>query len=176
MKTILFKSRSWWKAEWDIIRDDQRVGEFVITKQFSYGAARIQAESNEWIFEAEEWSWSGGKHLIKTPQGEKIGSSTWVSWLRSDISIEISGKRYTMKPSNWWWSKYAIYDTAGKMIIECRPNIWNSSAAVEILDYSVDTATLYLLASILFYRVKLIEMQSASGASGAGAVVVMSGS
>lgn len=173
MRAITFRSRSWWKSEWDIVRDEQTVGQFEITKKITYGAAKITVGSSEWLIEG--LGWTGAKQLIKDSSGKQIGSAQSVSWWRSDVVIDLDAKRYTLRSMNWWWTRFGMFDASGRMVLEASMSWWNNSTTLDVKDYGLVDHDMYLLSGILFYRVKLLEMQSAA-ASGAGTVVILSGS
>lgn len=169
MNALTVKSRSWWKYEWDILRDSTKIGEMVSTKAMSLSHVQARAEGHEWTLGKSSWITSD--IYVKDASGADIGEAHGTSWWKSDVVVTLQGKKYTIKPGNWYWTKFVVRDESDREILTVQMRWWKVAAEVHVTNYVVDNPTIYLLAMITFLRAKITEEQSAAASAGSVAVV-----
>lgn len=166
MEPLIFKSKSWWKSEWDLYRGEQLVGSLRMRKKMSYALAEISIGEKRW--EIGYKGWNANRIFLRDSAGtlaEAVPRSRW-SW---DADITIGGQQYGLE-SNWWQTVFTAIDGSGTQIMQLKPKWWSGGAEVIPLQ-PAETDDMLLLACILFYRYKLLEMSTAAAG---GTVVVLS--
>ncbi len=167
-QTLTFRSRSWWKSEWDLLNESGVIGSFVITKPMSYARAEATGAGKTWQIDYAMWSWTS-KLLVRDTAGGVLAETERVgSWWKYHHTIALEGKKYILK-NDGWGMRYTVTDEYDQEVLVLKSNWWGKTE-VDMKNSAVPDAIALLLAFIAFYLAKISEMQSSS----AGAVVVTS--
>lgn len=142
-----------------------------MTKKTTYARAEARIQGRTYTFGYTDWS--GQRIFIEDESGTRIAETKPRSWWSQVLDVELFGRRYTLT-MNGWWTRYIAEDEGGSPIVTLRPRWWRNSTEVQTMHSTSDGTTL-LLATLLLYRGKVLEMHSAAVAAG-GTVVVTAGS
>ena len=128
-------------------------------------------------FDDAHWGLSTGSWTQKTTRavttdGTAVAELSVPSWWRYNGTATVLGKKYGIAGANWSGTRFIITDTSGRDVAHMRLRyLWRTAAEVEIIDPSADRNAVFLLAALIFFRTKVIEMSTAA-ASAAGTAVV----
>lgn len=170
MNSFTFVSNSWWKPEWKIKVHNTNVGSLGVKKAVSYNHAEVDYEGKKWKMSYKGWDMS--KIFLHDSSGAEVGKVVTLGIWGNKARIELSGKTYTLTTANWLWTFFEVADEDNARVLELTLNWWGVSATIET-PHSL-SKEIILLASLVFYRNKLIEIQMGSVAVVSGGAVAAS--
>lgn len=170
MNSFALVSNSWFKPEWKIKVHNTNVGSLGVKKAVSYNHAEVDYEGKKWKMSYRGWDMS--KIFLHDISDREVGRVTTLGIWGNKARIELFGKVYTLTTANWLWTRFEVTDENNARVLELSLNWWGISATIKT-PHPLSEEVL-LLASLVFYRNKLIEMQMGSVAVVSGGVVAAS--
>ncbi len=154
MTNLIFKSRKWWKSDWDLYAGEKVIGSFSM-KGWSYTRAAVHIGTKQ--FEITYKGWSGNRTQLCDASGKEIATAEPINFWGTRVEIRLHGRKYILTTSGWM-THFLAMDEQGHELVRLKDRWWSNTFDVTIKN--PDAEVELLLAFLLLYRG--IQMRAAS--------------
>lgn len=164
MEKYVFKSRKWWKSEWNLYHQEGLVGSIILKSGWSGYVTEVEIGGRHWQIKCNGWK---NNFLIIDSAGTTIAKTTSHGFWKQTSDVDLLGKRYVITFN--WKGRQSLTELGGAEVIAIEPSYWKSDTVVSI--HNPKNEAELLLASLLFSSMKINEITAAVSAVTAIAVI-----
>ncbi len=157
---LVFKLKSWWKLEWELVCNGEHLGNFSIVNRLTYREAVATSKNNEWKL-TTSLDFLTNKITVLDNTDKIIAKTTQISiWPQSRYQIELNDKKYILSLLPWSLISYSVKDDTNQEILIIRLGLFGWSATINLRNHNnIDDINTILLIFILFYYTKTIRQR-----------------
>lgn len=166
MEELTFNARKWWKGEWDLYRQGQLAASLVVKNKWSWNLAEVQIGEQRWEVGYKGWC---NHFFVRDAEGRTLTKTVSGSFWKSAMEIELSGRRYIL--SSNWKGRYRAAEHGDIVVATVVPHWWKCAGTLALRDPNNEMEL--LLGMLLFYRMKIEEMNTAIVVAASGGAIAV---